>query len=297
MSSKSALRFTGWILLTLPALTSCGSSSKAPATGSPGQETLVWSDEFNATTAQSQPDPANWTYDQGSGGWGNQELETYCGWGAATAPCSAASPNAYVANDGYLHIVARSDGKGGYTSARLKTQGLQSFQYGRMEARIQIPAGQGMWPAFWMLGNNISTISWPACGELDIMENIGKEPDTVHGSVHGPGYNGGNPDVLATGKFSDAFHTYGLIWSPGQVQYYVDSPTNIYATFTRASVPAAGTWPFEQGKFFIILNVAVGGNWPGNPDSTTAFPQQMLVDYVRVYSEPAALTPSAAPAK
>jgi beta-glucanase (GH16 family) len=274
--------------VALLALTSCGSSSTASTAGGGGnKETLVWSDEFNATgtAAQSQPNPLNWTYDTGAGGWGNQELETYCGWGSATAPCDAANPNAYVGSDGYLHIVARTDSKGNFTSARLKTQGLQSFQYGRIEASIQIPAGQGMWPAFWMLGNNITTVSWPACGELDIMENIGKEPDTIHGSVHGPNYNTGLPDVLPAGaKFSAAFHTFGMIWSPNKVQYYVDSPTNIYATFTPSTIPG-GTWPFEQGKFFFILNVAVGGSWPGSPDATTTFPQQMLVDYVRVYSE------------
>ncbi|HEY0794744.1 MAG TPA: glycoside hydrolase family 16 protein [Acidisarcina sp.] len=286
----TALRIgcNGIAAVALIAMTSCGSSS-TPATGGSGvaKETLVWSDEFTATTAQSQPNPLNWTYDTGAGGWGNQELETYCGWGATTAPCDAANPSAYVGNDGYLHIVARTDSKGNFTSARLKTQGLQSFQYGRIEARIQIPAGQGMWPAFWMLGNNITSAGWPACGELDIMENIGKEPGIVHGSIHGPNLNAGNPYSLpATASFSAAFHTYGMIWAPNKVQYYVDDPANIYATFTPPATSAGGTWPFEQGKFFFILNVAVGGSWPGPPDATTAFPQQMLVDYVRVYSEP-----------
>ena len=144
---------------------------------------LVWSDEFNGP-AQSQPDPNNWTYDVGASGWGNSELETYCAWASNTTPCTAANPSAYVGGDGYLHIVARALGNGVYTSARLKTQGLKSFQYGRIEARIKIPEGQGIWPAFWMLGDNIATVDWPACGEIDIMENIGKEPSINHGSLH-----------------------------------------------------------------------------------------------------------------
>ena len=251
-------------------------------------ETLIWSDEFNQGAAtQRRPDPATWTYDEGANGWGNHELETYCAYGSTKPPCDARNPNAFVGADGFLHIVARSLGEGRYTSARMKSQGLKSFQYGRVEARIKLPAGQGMWPAFWMLGDNIDTVQWPDCGEMDIMENIGKEPSINHGSIHGKGFIG-----LALGKtynlpqretFSTSFHVFGMIWSPKKISYYVDRPGNIYATLTPADLPAGAVWPFDQGKFFFILNGAVGGDWPGPPGGATAFPQEMLVDYVRVY--------------
>jgi beta-glucanase (GH16 family) len=250
-------------------------------------ETPVWSDEFNGP-AQTQPDPANWTYDTGNNGWGNQELENYCAWASNTAPCSASTPNSYVGGDGYLHIVARDLGKGVYTSARLKTQGLKGFQYGRIEARIKIPEGQGIWPAFWMLGDNIATVPWPASGEIDNMENIGKEPSIAHSSLHMTGGDLTEKATLPNGeKLASAFHIYGMIWAPGKIQFYLDTPTNIYATFTPANLPVTAKWPFDGGKFFFLLNVAVGGNWPGNPDATISFPQEMLVDYVRVYREPA----------
>ena len=144
-----------------------------------------------------------------------------------------------------------------------------------------------MWPAFWMLGNNISTAAWPTCGEIDIMENIGKEPGTVHGSLHGPGTASGTSDATSIFRlpppqaFADDFHLYAVEWEPGVVRFYVDS--NLYGTFTESQWPTGGSWVFDRA-FFIILNVAVGGTWPGSPDSTTVFPQQMLVDYVRVYS-------------
>ena len=255
------------------------------------KEKLVWSDEFSAQGAQSQPNPANWRYETGGGGWGNQELETYCAYGSNAAPCRADEPNAYVGSDGYLHIVARSVGNGQYTSARMTTEGLQSFQYGRIEARIKIPEGQGVWPAFWMLGDDVKTVQWPACGEFDIMENIGKTPDTVYGSIHGTGFTGhiitnrySLPDVNGSGAaFGAGFHVYGMLWSPGRVQFYVDSPRNVYATETKADLPPGAVWPFDDGKFFFLLNLAVGGAWPGNPDASTKFPQEMLVDWVRVY--------------
>jgi beta-glucanase (GH16 family) len=251
---------------------------------------LIWSDEFNGP-AQSQPDPANWTYDTGNNGWGNQELETYCAWAANAAPCNPTTPNAYIGGDGNLHIIARDLGKGVYTSARLKTQGLQGFQYGRIEARIKIPQGQGIWPAFWMLGDNITTVPWPASGEIDIMENIGKEPSIAHSSLHMEGGDLTEKVTLSNAeRLASAFHIYGMIWVPGKIQFYLDTPTNIYATFTPASLPATAKWPFDGGKFFLLLNVAVGGNWPGDPDATISFPQEMLVDYVRVYREPASFS-------
>ncbi len=260
--------------------------------------TLVWSDEFsNATGTNAQPNPASWTYDIGTDCCGNNELETYCAWGSTTGECNLASPNAYVGTDGYLHIVARqpTPGTATYTSARLKTQGLFSFQYGRIEASMMLPESQGMWPAFWLLGNNIATVSWPACGELDVMEHIdgsntpfggpgnGNAPgyDWTQSSIHGTNLNGGTP-YTTSGFSAAAWHTYGMIWTKGQIQYYVDNPANVYETFTPAT--QGGTWPFDSGPEFVILNLAVGGDWPGSPNGTTVFPASMLVDYVRIYS-------------
>jgi beta-glucanase (GH16 family) len=279
-------------------LGACGSASAPTSSPNPSagggvtQETLVWSDEFNGATTPTTPNAKNWTYDTGAGGWGNQELETYCAYGSATPPCNPANPNAYVGTDGYLHIVARNPSSGVYTSARMKSEGLQSFEYGRIEASIKMPEGQGFWPAFWMLGDDISTTSpWPACGEMDIMESVGNQPSTNYGSIHGTGFTGsliGSAYTLAnSAKFGDAFHTFGILWSPKLIKFYVDNPANVYATYTPASLPKGGIWPFDSGKFFFILNIAVGGSWPGAPDKTTAFPQEMLVDYVRVYAEPA----------
>jgi len=259
---------------------------------------IVWSDEFsNSTTTSAQPNPSTWTYDIGTACCGNNELETYCAWASTTSPCNPANPNAYVGTDGYLHIVAEQPTAGAavYTSARLKSQGLFSFQYGRIEARMMLPESQGMWPAFWLLGDNIVTNPWPACGELDVMEHIdgantpfggpgtGTAPgyDWMQSSIHGTNLNGGKP-YTATGFSAAAWHTYGMIWSKGQIQYYIDSPSNIYETFTPST--QTGTWPFDTGPEFVILNLAVGGDWPGSPNSTTVFPSQMLVDYVRIYA-------------
>ena len=248
--------------------------------------TLVWHDEFDGPNG-SRPDPKKWTYDLGGGGWGNQELESY----------TNSAENAHIEN-GNLVITARKENFEGsdhiareFTSARLKTQGLFSQTYGRFEARIKIPSGQGMWPAFWMLGDNISSVGWPKCGEIDIMENVGKEPGLVHGSLHGPMTTGAATDLtstvsLPTGKdFAAAFHLYAVEWEPDAVRFYLDD--TLYATFTANSVAStpttAGSWVFDH-PHFLILNVAVGGSWPGPPDATTAFPQTMLIDYVRVYS-------------
>jgi beta-glucanase (GH16 family) len=253
--------------------------------------TLVWSDEFSSSTgANAQPNPQTWTYDTGGDGWGNQELETYCEWNSSSSPCSAASPNAYVGTDGYLHIVARQPSSGVYTSARLKTQGRFSFTYGRIEARMQIPEGQGLWPAFWLLGNNIATVNWPACGEQDIMEHIDAPvPDWVAGSIHGAGLNMSERFPGATGQAfaGSGWHTYGMIWTKGSISYNVDSPSNVYATYSSSNLSSqpGAVWPFDSGSgAFIILNLAVGGNWPGSPTSATPFPSQLLVDYVRLYT-------------
>jgi len=240
-----------------------------------GSWTLVWSDEFTQSDG-SLPDSTKWVRETGGGGWGNNEWQTYT------------TTNATVTNN-MLVIEARKIVNGpttNYTSARLITKGKASWAYGRMEARIKIPRGQGIWPAFWMLGTNIGPpgVGWPLCGEIDILENIGREPTIVHGTVHGPGYSGGNSiggDYSLPGNavFADDFHVYAVEWTTNQIKWFVNDAH--YFTVTPASLP--GSWVFTQPQF-ILLNVAVGGDWPGNPDSTTVFPQRMQVDYVRVYS-------------
>jgi beta-glucanase (GH16 family) len=250
--------------------------------------TLVWSDEFsNSTGSNGQPNPQTWTYDTGTNCCGNNELETYCAWGSISAPCDPSNPNTYTDTTGVLHIIARQSAAKVYTSARLKSQGLFSFQYGRIEARMKLPESQGMWPAFWLLGNSIATVNWPACGELDVMEHInGSNPanegfDWTQGSIHGTNLNGGI-QYHPAGFSAAAWHTYGMIWSKGQIQYYVDDSTKPYATFTPAT--QTGTWPFDSGPEFILLNLAIGGSWPGSPDATTVFPSEIQVDYVRLYT-------------
>lgn len=286
--------------LTVKAIAMVGGTSSAVTTQafSPNiaSGTLVWSDEFsNATGAIAQPDPTVWTYDAGNSGFGNQELETYCAWGSSTAPCSTANPSEYVGTDGYLHIVGQQPSAGTYTSARMKTQGLFSFQYGRFEVRAMVPEAQGFWPAAWLLGSNIVTVPWPGCGEMDVLErvNAAANPDWNAGSIHGTGFTGGmglgQNYYFPAGQNAAQWHTYGMIWSPGSVAYYVDKPAAPYVTFTPASFAQAGlagaVWPFDAGQgSFIILNLAIGGKWPGPPNSSTPFPSEMLVDYVRVYA-------------
>jgi beta-glucanase (GH16 family) len=255
---------------------------------------LVWSDEFgNDTGAPKQPNPAFWTFETGHNGYGNHELETYCAWGSTEAPCNPATPNAFVGEDGNLHIIARQTDPGVYTSARLKTAGHFSFQYGRVEFRARVPEGQGLWPAAWLLGNNISRVHWPACGEQDVLErvNAAKDPDWNEGSIHGVGFVGdkgiGTVVNLPKGDVAASWHTYGMIWSKGKVAYYIDDPKHPYVVDTLEDLKKfpGSIWPFDAGQSnFIILNLAVGGDWPGAPNASTQFPAEMLVDYVRVYT-------------
>ncbi|MBV8818698.1 MAG: glycoside hydrolase family 16 protein [Acidobacteriaceae bacterium] len=246
-----------------------------------GNARLLWSDEFDGP-ANFLPDPKKWTYDLGAGGWGNQELETY----------TSSAQNAFLDGNGHLVIQALNDGAGHYTSARLKTQGLFAFRYGRVEARIKAPYGLGIWPAFWMLGEKISSAGWPACGEVDILENFGaftQDGNKNHGSIHGPGYTGATGLSAAYifpggADISDDFHVYGILWQPQHIAMSVDG--NVYATYTPKNLPADGVWEFDDAAnpFFFLLNIAVGG-LPGFVDRPmgTTFPQQMIVDYVRVY--------------
>ena len=268
-------------------LAACASSS-TPTAGvapppAPPTWTLVWSDEFDGPTGGSV-DSGKWVAEIGGGGWGNQEREYY----------TMRPENIALDGSGHLVITARAEppttsfscwyGSCRYTSARIKTKGLFAQTYGRFEARIRIPRGQGLWPAFWMLGDNIDAVGWPQSGEIDIMENIGREPNIVHGTVHGPGYSGaggiGGPYMLTSGAFADDFHRYAVEWNPGLIAWFVDDTK--YFEVTPGSLPSSARWVFDH-PFFLLLNVAVGGGWPNDPDATTTFPQQMVVDYVRVY--------------
>ncbi|MEU6205039.1 family 16 glycosylhydrolase [Micromonospora musae] len=249
----------------------------APAAAAPGA--VTWSDDFNGP-AGTAPDQNKWKYDIGGGGWGNNELQYY----------TNSTRNAALDGNGNLVITARREnpanhscwyGSCQYTSARLLTAGTFAQAYGRFEARIKIPRGQGLWPAFWMLGT--SSNSWPDRGEIDIMENVGREPSTVHGTLHGPGYSGGNAVTGQTSlpggqALADAFHTYTVDWAPDSITWHLDGVQ--YSRKTPADL-RGNRWVFDH-PFFMIMNVAVGGNWPGSPDGTTVFPQQMVVDYVRV---------------
>lgn len=236
--------------------------------------TLFWDDEFEGPAGRL-PDSGRWAFDIGTN-WGNGQLE-----------CDTNRPeNVSLDGAGHLAITARLESYAGcnYTSGRIKTEGLFSQNGGRFEARMRLPSGRGMWPAFWLLGANYTTVAWPGCGEIDIMEYRGQEPTIVHGSLHGPGYSGGNAitnSYTAPGAPLDAaFHVYAVEWSSTRIQWSIDDV--VYATVTPGDLPGGSSWVFNH-PFFIILNLAVGGNYVGPPDASTTFPQQLLVDYVRVY--------------
>ncbi|HEX2621143.1 MAG TPA: family 16 glycosylhydrolase [Phototrophicaceae bacterium] len=245
-----------------------------------GEWALVWSDEFDGE-AGAAPNENNWKCEVGGHGWGNSEFEYY-------TSCPA---NAALSGDGELIITARKEaapdpscwyGPCEYTSARLITQGKVEFQYGRVEARLKIPYGQGIWPAFWMLGSNFASAGWPGSGEIDIMENIGREPNTVYGTIHGPGYSGGDGiggSIVLDAPVSDDYHVFAVEWNAQGMDWYVDD--TLYKSVRNSDV-GRRKWVYDQ-PFFILMNVAVGGGWPGNPDDTTTFPQEMRVDYVRWY--------------
>ncbi len=242
---------------------------------------LTWSDEFNGQDGAAI-DPAKWSIVPGGSGFGNQELESYTGrtenirqqGGNLVIEARAES---YTGADG----IAR-----GYTSARIETRGKFDQRYGRFEARIKLPSGKGIWPAFWLLGNDIDSVGWPRCGEIDIMENIG-DPARIYGTLHGPGYSGAHglqgSAGLPRGQAADSdFHLYAVDWSPDAIRFSLDGI--VYVTHTKKDLPQGTAWAYDH-PFFVLLNLAVGGSWPGNPDATTRFPQRMLVDYVRVYGQ------------
>ena len=236
-------------------------------------KTLVWSDEFSGSVLNSN----DWNYEigNGSGGWGNNELEYY----------TNSTKNAFVSN-GNLIIEARKESVGSfnYSSARLTTANKKFFTYGRIDIRAKLPKTKGIWPALWMLGTNIGSVGWPASGEIDIMELLGQDPSKAYGTLHfatsSAGHDSrGSSYILSGSSFYDQFHVFSMDWTQDQIKLYVDN--NLFLTVTKADL---GTSPYPfNAPFFFIFNVAVGGNWPGNPDATTTFPQRMIVDYVRVF--------------
>jgi len=242
---------------------------------------LVWSDEFNT---DGPVDPERWIFDIGTGaeiglpGWGNQEQQYYTD-----------RPENIKVEGGMLHITARRESFNGsnFTSAKILTRGLFETTFGRFEASIKLPFGQGIWPAFWLLGNDSNgTVIWPQIGEIDIMEYRGQQPTVIHGSIHGPGYSAGNAVTdsyqLSNARFDTRFHVFAVEWGPDYIDFYVDD--ELYNTITPADV-GSNEWVFNDNTFYIILNIAVGGTFVGPPNDGTPFPQTMLVDYVRVYSE------------
>ena len=278
MSRILSAGFSVAFALAAFALAAC---ARVPGAAPPTEWALAWSDEFNGAAGEAV-DSTKWVADTGGHGWGNQERQYY-----------TAGANALLDGGGNLVITARVStdssrqcwyGVCRYTSARLKTKGRFETTYGRFEARIRVPRGQGIWPAFWMLGADIDQVGWPQCGEIDVMENIGREPNIVHGTVHGPGYSGANgiggAYTLATAPLADDFHIFAVEWTPGEIRWLIDGTE--YRRLTPAGLPAGAAWVFNH-PFFMLLNVAVGGAWPGEPDASTVLPQQMLVDYVRVY--------------
>jgi beta-glucanase (GH16 family) len=235
---------------------------------------LIWQDEFDGPAGEL-PNTERWQFDIGTD-WGNAQLEQ-----TTNRPT-----NVSLDGEGNLAITAREEEFAGqdYTSGRIKTKDLFERAWGRFEARIKVPVGQGIWPAFWMLGADIDDVNWPNCGEIDIMEYRGQEPRVLFGSIHGPGHAGDNAvnsrHELAQGGFHLGFHIFSIDWSAERIVWQVDGFT--YHTVKPADLPPGASWVYNH-PFFLLLNVAVGGRWVGDPDENTLFPQTMLVDYVRVY--------------
>jgi beta-glucanase (GH16 family) len=253
---------------------------RVPGSELPGWA-LVWSDEFDGA-AGSPVDSGSWQPQIGGHGWGNDELQYYTG----------DAENASLDGSGNLAIVVRrvdpaaSERRFGgcqFTSARLISKDRVAFSYGLIQARIRLPAGRGIWPAFWMLGQDIDEVGWPACGEIDVMENLGADPAVVHGTIHGPGYSGAAGITAARdagASLAGDFHVYSVRWEPGRIRWYLDDLP--YATVTPDDL-GGNRWVFDH-DFFLLVNVAVGGTLAGPPDSSVTFPQTMLIDYVRVYA-------------
>lgn len=263
------------LLLSIIFLYSCGTETND---SSSTDWELTWSDEFEGEAGEL-PDSENWTFDIGTGenGWGNSELQYY----------TNQPENVSLNGNGNLVITARAESLSGssFTSARIKTEGLFNQAYGRFEARLKTPFGRGIWPAFWMLGADFSEVGWPQTGEIDIMEYRGQEPSRVHGSLHGPGYSAGNAVTssfsLNNSRFDTEYHLFAVEWFEDKIYYYIDDIR--YQSIERSDIE--GEWVFNK-PFFLILNVAVGGTFVGPPSDQTPFPQEMIIDYVKVYSKP-----------
>lgn len=238
---------------------------------------LSWSDEFDGT-AGSLPDASKWGFDLGNNGWGNQELQNY----------TNRPENVSLDGNGNLVITALRENFGGspFTSARIKTKNLFEQQYGRFEARLKTPYGQGIWPAFWMLGANNDTVAWPGCGEIDIMELRGQQPSIINGTIHGPGFSAGSAIsggyALANSRFDVDYHVFAVEWDKNKIDFFVDD--YLYNRITKNDLPVNGQWVYDH-SFYMILNVAVGGNYVGFPTDLTPMPQKMTIDYVRVYTD------------
>ena len=279
-----------WMTVALIALGCCGLQGTAQSSKPLGERTgwrLTFQDEFSQAYGAAV-DETKWAFDTGGNGWGNEELQYY----------TNTRRNAIMDGSGRLMIRARAEPKDTpltcafgqscqYSSARLVTKGIFAQTYGRFEARMRVPSGQGLWPAFWMLGTSIKETGWPACGEIDIMETIGREPTKAHGTIHGPGYSGSNAlgtpvSLPLEARFADDFHVFALEWQENEIKWYLDDV--LYATRTPKDLPEGTRWVFNQ-EMSLILNLAVGGLWPGRPDERTVFPADLLVDYVRVYAK------------
>jgi beta-glucanase (GH16 family) len=264
----------GWIVFLSIAASMLAACDHQPE-GEPLEWRLLWQDEFEGPAGQS-PDAAKWIFDTGGDGWGNAQLEHN----------TDRPENVSLDGNGNLAIIARKEYYEGnnYTSGRINTRGLFARKEGRFEARIQLPVGQGIWPAFWLLGANFDAIGWPECGEIDIMEYRGQEPTIVSGALHGPGYSGGRSlggrFILNGEGFHTAFHVFAIEWDEEGITWFVDGEP--YMTITPDNLPGGTRWVYDH-PFFILLNVAVGGNFVGSPNAQTSFPQTMRVDWVRVY--------------
>lgn len=236
-----------------------------------------WSDEFTGR-AGLPPDPSKWNHDSGASGWGNHELERY----------TSRRGNSRLDGRGHLRIIARhrrglGNRRGSYTSARLQTDGKFSFRYGRVAIRAKLPKGRGLWPAFWMLGSSFPEVDWPFCGEIDVMENLGHNTRVSSGFVHGPGSmadTGVGGFYRSKTSLAKGFHVFSAAWSADRISFAVDG--NTFRRVSRDSYPPGQTWAFDR-RMFLLLNLAVGGSWPGKPSAKTVFPARLVVDWVRVW--------------
>ncbi|MFI5779656.1 family 16 glycosylhydrolase [Nocardia sp. NPDC051570] len=272
--------FATGLVIVAGVVAGCASGESAP----PGRWELRWSDEFDGPAGRG-PDPTKWVFDRGGEPqWGNEEWQYY----------TDRPENVSLDGRGHLEISARRErlpgmspcphGPCDVTSGRITTLGRFDQRYGRFEARMRIPSGTGLWPAFWMMGADIEAHPWPGNGEIDVMESVGDDPGTIHGSAHGPGFvDPGITDSfrLADGqRLADAFHTYAVEWTPDRIDWWIDD--NRYLTVLRGSMQGGRQWIFDH-PFYLLLNLAVGGGWPGPPGDDTAFPARLAVDHVRVY--------------